>query len=191
MEERIMSRKIPVDIFLFVMISMSSACATYYAPGYGISTMNVDTLEQKMGGTDVKVKLNEFTAVPTVDQDMWCRGAGPVMATRGQTFHKYIQDALQDEFSAAKIYSPDAQVTIDGVLQKIDFDSWGTSSWDIELTLFSSTGTSFTVAEHFEFSGACQAKLACEGVAKAFPAAVQSLIEKIITHPEFDNLIGM
>jgi len=119
-----------------------------------------------------------------------CRAAGPMKPSAGETFEKYIEDALREELFEAGIYDSDANIQIDGLLKRIHFETAGNSSWDIELEISSNTGTSYTVIVDYEFSGSFFAEHACRDGAEALVEAIQALILQVIEHPDFNKLIG-
>ena len=175
--------------FLFLVL-LISGCSTFHAPTYVGSTENVIAIKDKSEGFKNNVRINDFKAASTVKQELMCRAAGPVKPSTGDTFQKYIEDALRDELFQAGIYKSDAKVQIDGLLKRIHFESMGSSSWDIELELSSTTGTSYTVSIIYEFSGSWTATHACRDGAEALVGVVQALILKVIEHPDFNKLIG-
>jgi len=175
--------------FLLIFI-LSLGCATYHAPPYVGSTENVIAVQDKSIGKKSQVKVNDFKAASTVNQSIMCRAAGPVKPSAGETFEKYIEDALRDELFEAGIYHSKANIQIDGLLKRINFETTGNSSWDIELEVSSNTGTSYTVNVVYEFSGSFMAEHACRDGAEALVEAVQALILEVIQDPDFKNLVG-
>ena len=105
----------------------------------------------------------------------------------------YIKKAFEDEFKVAGIYAADSpRRTITGVVNKIQFSSARAvtgGSWDIDLTLSSSNGSTMQVVEHYEFESGYVADTACKQTAEAYFPAVQNLIAKAVRAPEFKALL--
>ena len=176
-------------ILITIVAIAMSACSSYVAPRYGVSTENVLVLRQYSRTSSVKVKVNKFTASKDVKQEIMCRAAGPVRASVGTTFQEYIKGALVDELVLSEVYATDAEITIDGVLESIDFDTSGeTSEWMIKLKLSSNGFNTFTIDHTAHFGVTYSAERACAEIANALTPAVQDLIEKIINHPEFKKV---
>jgi len=167
-------------LVLAVLAISMTACSTYNAPRYGVSTQNVLLLKQQARESGVKIKVNEFTANKEVKQEIMCRAAGPVRANPGQTFEKYIRDALVDEMLLAEVYTLDAPIAIDGKLDYIEFDSdMNESKWLVKLTLSSNAFETFTIDHQYHFSGVYVAESACNNMADALIPTVQDLNKKI------------
>ena len=176
-------------ILITIVAIAMSACSSYMAPRYGVSTDNVLFLKQYARTSSVKVKVNEFTASKDVKQEIMCRLAGPVRPSAGTTFQEYIREALVNELLLAEAYSTDADITIDGVLESIDFDTSGENAeWFIKLKLSSNGFNTFTIDHEADFSTTWAAERACAEIAYSLVPAVQDLIEKIINHPEFEKI---
>jgi len=174
-----------------IMLLFVSGCSTYNAPRYGVSTSNVLMLKKVNEKANAQVKVNEFTAVGDLKQEIMCRAAGPVRANPGTSYQKYIRDALQDELLLADMYSNDSQTVIDGRLEYIDFSSAMTEAhWNIGLRLSSNKFNTFVIDHKYHFSGTYVAETACNSMANALLPAVQDLIKQITDHPEFRKVLG-
>lgn len=165
-------------------------CTTFSAPTYVVTAQNSILIKDNLKSFKKKIKLNEFTASPSVQQEIKCRAAGPVTPTPGKTYQQYVQDAFQSELFYAGWYSNDGEIIIDGNLDYIDFESGvSKSSWDIKVSLFTKNCYSMKLEDHFEFSGSFDAVSACREVSLGLGPSVQHLISKIITHPDFRKLL--
>jgi hypothetical protein len=166
----------------------SAGCSTYMAPRYSISP-DVDLALKSAGKTGVG--LGDFTS-PT-DLDCMCRAAGPLGVPDGLTHVAYIKRALEDELKLAGMYSAQSpRVTLTGVVTKLAFSSTSGLThgwWDIELQLKSSNGKSLTTSEHYEFQSGFDALTACKQTAEAYMPAVQDLMLKTVSAPEFKTLL--
>jgi hypothetical protein len=161
------------------------------APVYGPSVTNVHKIKTETKGKKITVNLKEFSAAPKITNEIVCRGAGPVVPSPGKTFAKYIRDAIFEEFVLAGIYDSNSNIIIDGKLEKIDFSSFEDPSWQIEMTIFSSNGKSIVISEKFPFEAGFMGDVACRNVSYAFAPAVQSLINKFVTHSEFIRMVSI
>lgn len=161
-----------------------TACNSYTAAPYGISPDNNLALKS-IAGTE-HVRVGAFTATQTFDSG--CRLAGPIQLPAGLTFEGYIQKAFSDELKVAGVYDDKAQVTLLGTITDMKFSSTG-GSWDIALTVNSSNGKSVAVSEHYDFHTSFSAVGACHDVSDFFQPAVQGLVNKVITAPNFRSLL--
>jgi len=118
-----------------------------------------------------------------------CRGVGPVKTPDGDTFSHFIKEALIDELQIAEQYSTDADVTLTGNLDSIDFSS-SSGIWNLTLTVKSTTGISVTVSESYSYKTSFYGETACNQTAQALMPAVQNLIANLVNHPHFDALVG-
>ncbi len=108
----------------------------------------------------------------------------------GESFEEYIRKAFIADLDIAEVYSAAAPVTLTGRLDAIDFSSGLTdAAWDIALTISSSNGKSLSVDNHYSFAGNFVGEVACNQTAQALMPAVQDLIGKMITHPDFAALL--
>lgn len=77
-----------------------------------------------------------------------------------------------------------------GRVDALDFSSGLTdAAWNIAVTISSSNGKSVSVDSRYPFSGNFVGEVACNQTAQALMPAVQDLIGKIITHPDFAALL--
>ncbi len=153
---------------------------------YSMSVDNNQALKKLEGS---QVYLASLEAPKTFDAG--CRLMGPIQASDGMTIPQFIVKAFNDELKFANLYS-EKGVTLSGVLNNIDFSSTsGLTSgwWNIGMTLNSSNGKSLTVDNRYEFKSGFDAITACNQTAQALGPAVQDLIKKAVTNPEFPDLI--
>ena len=91
----------------------------------------------------------------------------------------------------ADIYSTSG-VKLSGDVTKIGFsslDGLTNGRWDIELELNSSNGKQMIVNNRYSFKSGFDAITACNATADALTPAVQDLINRVVTHPEFGELL--
>jgi hypothetical protein len=161
-----------------------AGCDTFSAAPYSISADNDVALKSALGGQ--RVGVGTFTAASEPDAN--CRLAGPIQLPGGLTFPGYVQKAFTDELKVAGLYDDKSPIILKGLVNELKFGS-GSGSWDISVTLSSTNGKSMTAAEHYEFHSSFTAEGACHNVADAFEPAVQALVGKAVTAPEFHTLV--
>ncbi|MEL6724624.1 MAG: hypothetical protein AAFP24_06385 [Pseudomonadota bacterium] len=97
---------------------------------------------------------------------------------------------MRDEMFTAGAISAEGQ-KIDGVVEQLEFNSFGTGAWDIQLKLSSSSlPDGYSVSNSYSFKTSFSALSACQNVIDAFTPAVQELIAKAIADPSFEQLSG-
>lgn len=88
----------------------------------------------------------------------------------------------------AQVYQPNAGSVIDGRLEALSFSSVSPASWDITMSVKSTTSPGYTVSVKYPFETSWTAYSACKNVADAFGPAVQELLKEVVTHPQFASL---
>jgi hypothetical protein len=163
-----------------------SACGYNINP-YGASVQNVETIKALRISP---VAVEKFTTFEPELSSIGCRAAGPVRTPNEQPFEKIIESALTDELKLAGAYDPKSPVIIQGHLEYITFNSnIGAGKWVIKVKVSSKAKPDgFSVDSQHEFSTNWVADKACQQVAQAFGPAVQDLINKIVSHPQFKLL---
>ena len=106
---------------------------------------------------------------------------------------QFVEKAFNDELKLANIYS-DNGVSLIGSLTEINFSSGHkgllASGWrDLSLSLSSDNGKSMRVANRHEFQSSLDRYVACDRTAQALTPAVQDLIKKAVTDPQFGALL--
>lgn len=172
-------KKLAVILALFLL----AGCDSFTVAPYGISADN-DVALKAIGNQHVAV--GAFT--PPKDFDAGCRLAGPIQLPAGLDFTGYIQKAFTDELKVAGLYSDTASVSLTGSIDQLAFSS-NSGSWDITVTIHSSNGHAVTATEHYDFHTSFTAEAACHDTADAFQPAVQALIGKLVTAPDFRSLM--
>ncbi len=162
------------------------ACETTSSRPYTVSTQNVMAFQKALG--DDKVQVGTFTTAEGVDENMTCRALGALEVAPGKTPVQFIEGALRDELFAAGAIDADGE-TINGVVEELSFNSFGTGSWTIKLKLSSAASPEgYSVSNEYSFKTSFSALSACQNVIDAFTPAVQELIGKTIADPGFDAL---
>ena len=163
-----------------------SGCSTYAGDRYSISANNVVALRPYSAN---EVGVGEFTSSHPSFSSLGCWGVMRVKTPDGETLQNYIRNALVSELKIAEAYSDNGQNTLTGNLDKMYFRE-STGLWKILLTLTSTNGESITAEENYEFTTSFYADATCDQMAQALMPAVQNLIEKLVRHPRFGQLVN-
>jgi hypothetical protein len=166
-------------------VLLLTGCSSYAVPRYGVSVTNVMALKQT-GAPPVSV--GAFTATGGSKNEIGCRAVGPIKTPDERPFEEYIRKALVDELQVAGLHAESAPVVLTGNLDSVDFSSTG-GQWTMAVTVKSSNGRALTVANEHEYETSFIAEKACALTAQAFGPAVQTLIGKLVHHPEFKTLV--
>jgi hypothetical protein len=172
-----------VVVALFAL--MASGCETMQSARYAVSIDNNQALKQYAGAA---VRMSITTTAPF---DANCRLAGPIQAADGVTLPQFVEKAFNDEFKFANIYS-DSGVTLHGSLTKLAFSSsegLTNGRWDLGITLAGNGGKTMSADTSYRFPSGFEAITACNHTAQALGSAVQDLIKKVVTDPQFGALI--
>jgi hypothetical protein len=173
-------------VIVITSVLMLSACSTMQPPRYSVSVDNIQAIKAYEGAKAGIVSLNQPAAF-----DSNCRLMGPIEPADGLSVPQFVAKAFNDEFKMAGIYSEEG-VKITGDITKIEFSSVSgltNGYWDIELRLNSSTGSTISVANKYNFKSGFDAITACNATADALSPAVQDLIKATVSHPDFSKLL--
>jgi len=149
---------------------------------YSMSVDNNIALKKLEGS---KVRVGTLSSPGKFDAN--CRMMGPIQASDGMTIPQFVEKAFNDEFKFASIYA-DNGVVLSGTLSQIEFSSSAgltNGYWLLGMTLKSSNGKSMTVDSRYDFKSGFDAITACNQTAQALGPAVQDLIKKAVTQPNF------
>ena len=169
----------------FVAVTLSG-CGYNINP-YGASVQNVEAIKTQ-GISHVSVA--PFTAQEAGQKSIMCRAAGPVSSPGDMTFEQVVERALIDELKLAGVYDQKSSIVIQGHLEEMGFNSnIGAGKWVMKVKVSSASNPGgFTVQSTHEFSTNWVADKACQQVAQAFGPALQELIFKIVSHPQFKEV---
>jgi len=173
-------------LVLAAAIALISGCSTMTPARYSMSVDNNQALK-KLDGS--KVRLAGVTSPANFDSN--CRLMGPIQASDGMTIPQFVNKAFNDELKFAGLYA-DSGVSLTGSLNRIEFSSMtGLTSgyWHLGMELKSSNGRSMSFDNRYEFKSGFDAITACNQTAQALGPAVQDLIKKAVTNPEFAALV--
>lgn len=166
-------------------ISLLTGCSSYAVSRYGASVTSVTALRQ-MGGAPVSV--GNFSTTGESKKEITCRAVGPIKTPDERPFEEYVRKALIDELQLAGLYAESAPVTLTGNLDKMDFNSTD-GKWMMAMSVKSSNGRALTVTNDHAYDTSFIGEKACALTAQAFGPAVQTLIGKLVHHPDFPGLL--
>jgi hypothetical protein len=173
-------------LICLLLILVLVGCSTYAVDRYSISADNVTAFR----ALDVeKISVGEFTSFKPGLKEIMCRGVGPIKTPDGNSFAEYIRESFIDELQIAEIYSTVAPIILTGHLENINFSS-ADGKWNLALTIKSSNEQSILVEEEYRYTTSFYGETACNQTAQALMPSVQNLIKKIVTNPNFPNLVG-
>jgi len=164
-----------------------SGCETTNSIPYKASPSNVIAIQQSLQSN--KVSVGDIAMAPGVDERPLCRIMGPVDVAPGKTPSQYIKDAFQEELLMAQAYDIKGP-PIDGRIEELSFSSVSPAYWQITMTVKSPVDNGYKVSVKYPFDTSFSAMGACKNVADAFGPAVQELLKKVVTNPQFPALSG-
>lgn len=183
---------VPVARTLAVLCAVLciEACSVSSLTRYPVSPENNLVLKRYAGA---KVRMGDIKA--DFDYDVRCRYAGGIEGPEGSTIPQFIARSFNDEFKLAGLYSETGAQLV-GEVTHLDFSSTakaGTKGyWDIAMKVRSKVGggESIPVQTRYEFNtGILNTDIACSNAAQALMPAVQDLILRTVSDPEFAKLI--
>lgn len=167
-----------------------TACETTSSRPYKASTSNIMAAQASMPD-GAKVSVGMFSASAGVDTSPTCRAMGALEVAPGQSPVDYIHDAFQEELFKAGLIETDAP-EIAGEVEQLEFNSFGTGSWDVALKVSSPANPDgYSVSTTYSFKTSFSAINACQNVIDAFQPTVSELLSKVVQHPEFPTLAGV
>ena len=175
-----------------------SACFLAWAAIFltGCTTLQTDSYVPSQDNQERITKFNKTVGIgdfrPNYTYESQCRGVGHIRPPGGVSIEAYIRQAFIDEFKAANAYKENAPITLSASIDEVQFSSSKSvvnGEWSLKATISSSNGKNLTVSEVHEFTAGFFGTSACDEVALQFSKAVQSLVKKVLMHPEFATLI--
>ena len=170
---------------------MVTACdTTSPVASYTPSTPNVLAFQGALKPSGTTVKVGDFTADPAIAPPS-CRLAGRLDVSSGKPIEQYIKDALQTELFTAQVYDVNAAVQIDGHLDEVKVNTFGTGSWTLGLQVTSNRDPAgYHVQATRTFATSYSAISACRNATSAFAPTVQDLLSQVVNNPAFNQLVG-
>ena len=172
-----------INLLLVIIAASAWGCALT-TERYSISADNVESI-RSLGGQ--KVRVGEFSSSPGVGVEKIQCAALTISPPDGVSFANYVRSAIVSELKIAGAYSETSPVSITGDVDALELDASGfslTGHWTISLKV-NRGNKSITVSEKYSFRSQTLDSSACEGSARQFSNAVQNLVHKLVSNPEF------
>lgn len=182
----------------FLMISavaggllMLAACdTTSPMVGYTPSTANVLGFQGAIRPTGGTVRVGDFSAAPGVAVP-GCRMAGSLDVSAGKSIDQYVKEAMQSELFAAQVYDVNAPVVINGRLDELKVNTFGTGSWTLGMQVTSNRDpVGYHVQAVRTFKTSYTAVAACQNATNAFAPTVQDLLAQVVGNSGFNRILG-
>ena len=149
-----------------------AGCSTTNSTPYKASTGNVIAIQQTFEAQGKKVSVGNVSMAPGIEASPTCRLLGPIKVAPGKSLAQYIKDAFIEELFIAKAYTPTSPSVINAKIEKIKFSSVTPASWDIIMSVSSTTSSGYAVSVNYGFDTSWDAYSACKNVADAFGVGV-------------------
>lgn len=160
----------------------------YDATQYWPSDKNIEflkTLKPKL----LPVKIAGFGSANAGKKSLICRASYPVSPPEGISFEAFLAEALRAELLRGEMYSDENGTPIIGFLNSLDFSSFGTGSWKIDVTFSAPGKEPVNVKREFNYSISMGAVNACKDVERALLPALQDFFYALYSNPEFQALL--
>lgn len=167
---------------------LATGCSTTNSIPYKASTANVIAIQQTLESQGKKVSVGKVAMASGVEESPTCRLMGPIKVAPGKALSQYIKEAFVEELFMAKAYSPSSKSVIRAKIENIKFSSVSPASWEIAMSVRSTSSPGYKVSINYGFDTSWDAYSACKNVADAFGPAVQALLGKVVTHSQFSTL---
>ncbi len=171
-------------VLIGFLLLTNLGCTSMSVHRYAASAENVSVL-RKTERKNIAVGLFHHKGDPKVID---CR-AIPIYTPDKESYAEFIRKAFISELLMADIYDAESDLVLSAVIDKMEVKSTSGAFWTLELILKSTNGHSFKVSENFKFDSAWSGDAACRNASQAFVPAVQNLIKKAVTHPDFRKLV--
>lgn len=167
---------------------LMSGCANK-VPTYSNTPQNMRAVKT-VAASSAPINIGKFTATNEGESKVMCRLATPIGTPDGVTFAKYIEDALSTELEMGNMIDPKSKITITGNLDNIYGSTvLGNAYWEFKIKVTSSNGKSIDVTSRYDYESSFSAYSACSEMQRSYLPAVQELVNKIVTHPNFGELL--
>lgn len=166
----------------------------FFFTGCGIKTQEYhssadNVIELKKYST--KVAVGNFSANNAGESHILCRLAETISTPSGEPFSEYIRKALIEELKIAGLYDKNSNIVIIGNLNNI----YGSSAlanayWEFDVTISQeNTSKTFNIQSKTNYPSAFLAFTACTNMAATLNKDVKELVNKIIIHKEFADIM--
>jgi hypothetical protein len=184
-----MKKLIVAAISAAALMSVAACNTTSPVAAYTPATGNVLAFQGALKPTNTVVRVGDFTTTPGVKAP-GCRMVGSLDVTAGKSLDQYMKDALQADLFAAQVYDVNAPVIINGRLDELKANTFGTGSWTISMQVTSNLDpVGYRVTAVHTFKTSYMAEAACQNATNAFGPTVQDLMAQVVGNPGFAKLV--
>lgn len=181
-------KKIVLSSLIAAVALLMSGCSNK-VPTYSNTPQNMRAVKT-VAASASPVHIGTFTASNEGESKVMCRLMTPVGTPDGVTFAKYIEDALSTELEIGNMIDPKSKITITGNLESLYGSTVvGNAYWEFKLKVTSSNGKSMDVTSRYDYESSFTAYSACSEMQRSYLPAVQELINKVVTNPQFSELL--
>jgi hypothetical protein len=170
--------------------TLLAGCQTMQPASYANYGDNTFALRKLTGA---KLRIASMSDLSKFDSG--CRMAGPIKTAGNRPLAEFVRDSFNDELKFAGLYSDDPGATeLNATLNSGEFSSMTGLTrgyWTFSLQVANpATGKSLIANSRYDFDSGFDAMTACMNTSNALTPAVQRLINKTITDPNFNGVIG-
>lgn len=181
--------KLTAAAALFAAGVLLAGCETMQPASYSNYGDNTFTLRKL---ADAKLRVVSMSDVSKFDSG--CRMVGPIKTAGNRPLAEFIRDSMNDEFKFAGLYSEDPAATeLSATLNSAEFSSMTGLTrgyWTFSLQVANKvSGKSLKADSRYDFDSGFDAMTACMNSSNALTPAVQRLINKVVTDPQFPDLV--
>lgn len=176
-------------VLLALVVSVLSTGCAMMAPEYTASLDNVQTLRDS-GSYTAKVTDFQAGADKTYANPISIRGSS-LVSPYGESYARYITEALKQELTMAKKLSTDSSVEISGTVLKNDIDISGfTTGWaEVQARFIMKRSGQVRYDQvksvKHEFESSFAGAVAIPKAVQEYPVAVQKLLAQLYNDKEF------
>lgn len=183
-----MKKRSIIPVMIAVCTFLISGCANK-VPTYSNTPENIRAVK-KLVPSVAPINVGHFSATNEGEAKVMCRLSSPVGTPDGVTFAKYIEDALVTELEMGNLIDPKSSITVTGHLDELYGSTiLGNAYWEFKVKVKSSNGKSFDVVSRYDYESSFTAIYACSEMQRSYLPAVQKLVNRILTHPNFSELL--
>lgn len=176
-----MKRLLVIVLVVFALSACMRNVDSYNSDPYIVSALSTYS-GQKISVAEFESSLGEGG----VNQ---CRGYSIITTPGEGGLVRYIQDAFISELELANAYSPDSPIVLKGKVTQISLSTLTGGEWIIKMTLMSNNGRSISAREQLHFKTNIVGQSACQVAGDTYFYAVQNLLRKLVSSPNFPNLL--
>jgi hypothetical protein len=183
-------KKLATGALLAAVLSSLAACnTTSPVASYTPATANVLAFQSALKPSNTVVRVGDFTAASDIKAPS-CRMVGGLDVTQGKSLEQYMREALQSDLFTAQVYDTNSPIVINGRLDELKVNTFGTGSWTIGMQITSNrdpVGYHVTAVRTFKTSYIAEA--ACQNATNAFGPTVQDLMGQVVGNAGFAKLV--